>query len=86
MASTRLDGGNDVDTVAGLVGRRSARQAGQLIIDSNTGELPLMRLRLSAWKASTSLPVLESSELAGIRCIAGWKGQPPGAAGSMIEK
>ena len=86
MASTGPGGESVVATSARLVGRRSARQPGHLIIDFNTVAPPLMKSPPSVSKASTSLPSLESSESPGIRFIAGWKGQPPGVVGSIIEK
>jgi hypothetical protein len=85
-ASTRQDGERVVATSAKLVGRPSVQHAGHLIIESNTVAPRLMRSRLSALKASTSLPSLELRESPGIRFIAGWKKQPHGAADSMIEK
>ena len=61
MASIGLGGGNVVATTAKLVGRHSARQSRRLIIDFTTVAPRLMKLPLSAWKASTSPPSLESS-------------------------
>src|SRR5262245_18499021 len=78
MPSIGLGGASVVATNVELVGRHSAQQSGRLIIDFTTVAPRLMKWPLSAWKASTSPPSLESSGLPGIRCIAGWKGQPYG--------
>ena len=67
MASIRPGGEGVVATSVKLVERHSARQSGRLIIDFTTVAPSLMKLPLSAWKASISLPSLESKELASMR-------------------
>ena len=70
MGSIGPGGESVVVTCVKLVERHSARQSGRLIIDFTTVAPRLMKWPLSAWKASTSPPSLESSESAGIRSIA----------------
>jgi len=85
-AFTRPDGGSVVATSARFVGRRSAQQPLHLIIDSSTVVLPTMKWRLSALKASTSPPSLESNRSPGTQCIVGSKERLLGVAGSIVER
>jgi hypothetical protein len=86
MASIGLGGASVVATNVKLVGRRSARQPLDLIIDSSTVVLPSMKWRLSALKDPTSPPSLESNRSHGTQCIVGSKERLLGVAGSIVER